>query len=200
MTAHYIHSVEEYKKTKKDLEDIYVMCADGRKIFIPCANIFLVKRDLIKANTYNPNNMPDTKKRSLQESILLAGFAYPVTTIYDDDLELFVIVDGFHRNLIAGYDFLGMEYVPITMLNLDISDRMMATILFNKARGFHQVDLDADVIRSLIEQGLTEEEISNKLGIELETVHRYKQLTGIAELFKNQNYSMSWEMKEIEND
>lgn len=200
MTAHYIHSVSEYKKIKKGLEDTYVMCEDGRKIFIPCANIFLTKRDLIKANTYNPNNMPDTKKKSLQESILLAGFAYPVTTIYDDDLELFIIVDGFHRNLIAGYDFLKMEYVPITILNLDISDRMMATILFNKARGFHQVDLDADVIRSLIEQGLTEEEISNKLGIDLETVHRYKQLTGIAELFKNQNYSMSWEMKEVKSD
>lgn len=58
---------------------------------------------------------------------------------------------------------------------------MLATVLFNKARGFHQVDLDADVIRALIEQGLTEDEIAEKLQIDLETVLRYKQLTGIAE-------------------
>jgi DNA invertase Pin-like site-specific DNA recombinase len=73
---------------------------------------------------------------------------------------------------------------------------MTATVQFNKARGVHQVDLDAEVIRALIEQGMGEEEIAAKLGIDEDTVHRYKQLTGIAELFKNTTYSTAWEMVE----
>lgn len=193
---HYIDSFNDYINIKDELQDIYIPSNMGN-IHIPCANVFLVKRDIVQANTYNPNSMPDTKRMSLQESILIAGFAYPITTIVDFDLEKFVIVDGFHRDLIAGYDYLNMERVPIETLKLNATDRMVATILFNKARGFHQVDLDAGVIRKLIEQGLNEDEISRKLGIDLETVHRYKQVTGIAELFKNQTYSKSWEMTEL---
>jgi hypothetical protein len=72
--------------------------------------------------------------------------------------------------------------------------RLAATAQFNKARGFHQVDLDADLVRALLEQGLTEEQVSEQLGLELEAVHRYKQLTGIAELFARADWSMAWEM------
>lgn len=193
-----IDTIEDYLKIKDTIEDVYIE-TDGQKIFVPCANLIIANRDLVQANTYNPNSMPDTKKKSLEQSILIAGFAYAITTIFDEDLGKFVIVDGFHRGLIAE-KYLKMEYIPIEVLSLSASDRMMATILFNKARGFHQVDLDAEVIRSLIDQGVEEDEISKKLGISLETVHRYKQVTGIASLFKNQNYSMSWGMKEIENE
>jgi len=77
---------------------------------------------------------------------------------------------------------------------------MAATVQFNKARGVHQVDLDADVIRALIEQGMSESDISIHLGIDEETVHRYKQITGVAELFKNTPYSASWEMVETDDD
>ena len=81
-------------------------------------------------------------------------------------------------------------------LDLDISQRMVATIMFNKARGMHSVDLDAEVIRKLIEGGMSEEDVASKLEIELDTVHRYKQLTGIINLFNKTPYSTSWEMQE----
>lgn len=63
----------------------------------------------------------------------------------------------------------------------------------------HQVDLDADVIRGLIGQGVSEEGIAVHLGLDLETIHRYKQLTGIADLFKNAQYSMSWSIVEVDD-
>lgn len=88
-----------------------------------------------------------------------------------------------------------MPIVPLDHLTPE--QRIMATWMFNKARGFHQVDLDAEIIRMLINQGVEEDEIATKLGIDPETVFRYKQVTGIVELFKNAQYSMSWEMKEI---
>jgi hypothetical protein len=52
-------------------------------------------------------------------------------------------------------------------------------------------------VQALAEQGMADEEISKHLGMELEEVYRLKQITGIAELFKNQTYSKSWEMVEV---
>ena len=46
---------------------------------------------------------------------------------------------------------------------------------------------------------MSEPDIAQRLGIDMETIHRYKQLTGVAELFKNSDYSMSWEMVETDD-
>lgn len=194
----FIDTPEQYEDFKSQQEQVFINGKRGRNVRVPCVNIALVRRELIIANTYNPNGMPDEKKDALEESIMLAGFSYPVATWWDNDLQKLVIVDGFHRWLIAGYDFLGIEYVPIVPLDfLTPEQRMMATWTFNKARGFHAVDLDAELIRKLIEQGVSEDDIAQKLGIDIETVYRYKQVTGIIALFQNTQYSMSWEMKEV---
>ncbi len=60
------------------------------------------------------------------------------------------------------------------------------------------LELDADLIRALIEQGMAEEEIAQHLGIDLDTVYRYKQVTGIAALFARAEYSLAWEMQEVD--
>ena len=196
----FINSIDQYLQIKDQMSPVFVQ-GKKIKIEIPCANTLVVNRDLVQANTYNPNNVSENKMDLLAQSIIDNGFAFPIVTIFDVDLGKFVIVDGFHRNLVAGYDYLGLSHVPIVVLSHDAAKRMVATIQFNKARGVHQVDLDADVIRSLIEQGMSEEDISTHLGIDLETIYRYKQLTGISELFKKVNYSMSWEMVDVkEND
>jgi hypothetical protein len=57
-----------------------------------------------------------------------------------------------------------------------------------------------DLVQALVEQGVPDEEIAQKLGMEIEEVFRLKQITGIAELFKNQIYSKSWEMMEVSDD
>ena len=75
---------------------------------------------------------------------------------------------------------------------------MAATVQFNRARGVHQVELMGDLVKSLTEQGLTDEEIAKHLGMEMEEVFRLKQITGIAELFKNQTYSKAWEMVDVD--
>lgn len=193
-----IETIGQYLAVREAMEPIVVQ-GKTHKIAIPCANTLVVKRELVIANTYNPNSVPDDKMDLLSQSIIDNGFAFPVVTIYDPDQQAFVIIDGFHRFMIAGYDYLGLPYIPIVVLDHDASKRMVATIQFNKARGVHQVDLDADVIRGLIGQGMSEEDISVHLGLDLETIHRYKQLTGIADLFKNAQYSMSWSIVEVDD-
>lgn len=189
-----IETIAQYLAVKR----LAPITVPGKKeqVRIPCANTLVVRRDLVQANTYNPNSVSDDKMELLRQSIIDNGFCFPVVVIYDPDLEKFVIIDGFHRYWISGPDWLDMPYVPVVVLDHDISKRMTATWQFNKARGVHQVDLDADLIRALIQQGMPEEQIAEHLGVDLDTVFRYKQVTGIAELFRGAAYSQSWEMVE----
>lgn len=168
---------------------------DG-EVAVPCMHVLLVRIELIEANDYNPNAVPGDKMELLRRSILDNGFCFPIVTVFDPDAGRFVIVDGFHRRLIGSKEWLDFDYLPVVVLGHGMAQRMAATVQFNKARGVHQVDLDAEVVRKLIEQGLTEEEVAARLGLELEAVHRYKQLTGVAALFQNADYSMAWEVVE----
>lgn len=189
---HYIDSVKQFLELKETLKTAYITSKKYGKIPVPCANTILVSCELIIANNYNPNFVSKDKMNLLKRSIRDNGFCFPIVTIFDEIEEKFVVIDGFHRKSMGDKAWLDLDYIPLVFIDHDISDRMYATVQFNKARGVHQVDLDADVIKALIQQGKTEDEISIHLGIDLETIHRYKQLTGITELFKNTDYSMPW--------
>jgi ParB-like chromosome segregation protein Spo0J len=166
---------------------------------LPCLDVQIVPIDQVQANNYNPNSVSSQNMTLLEESILSNGFCFAVVTVWDPDAEKYVIVDGFHRYLIFR-DYLEAKELPIIVLDHDISQRMAATVQFNRARGVHQVELMGDLVKALVEQGLPDEEIAKRLGMEAEEVYRLKQITGIAELFKNQIYSKAWEMVEVADD
>lgn len=189
-----VDTIEQFLDARSRFEPVYINSKTHGKVLVPCANVLLVNPELVVANNYNPNSVSDDKMELLKQSILDNGFAFPIVAIWDDELGSFIVIDGFHRRVIGGEYWLDFDYVPIAVLNHTMAQRLAATVQFNKARGVHQVDLDAEVIRALIGQGLSEEEITVKLGIDLDTVHRYKQITGVAELFKNTQYSTAWEM------
>ena len=169
------------------------------KIKLPCLNVVMVNIDRVQANSYNPNEVASNNMALLEESIMSNGFCFPVVTVYDPDIEKYVIVDGFHRYAIFR-DVLRAKEIPIIALEHSIAKRMEATVQFNRARGVHQVELMADLVKALVEQGVPDNEIAVKLGMELEEVFRLKQITGIAELFKNQQYSKSWVMMEVDEN
>lgn len=166
---------------------------------LPCMHVELAPAHKVRANNYNPNNVPRNNMELLLQSILDNGFCFPIVTIYDEEVDEYVIVDGFHRYTILK-DWLEVKQIPVVVLQHDIKKRMAATVQFNRARGVHQVELMGDLVRALIEQGAADEEIAKHLGMEAEEVYRLKQITGIAELFKNQPYSKAWEMVEVEED
>lgn len=173
-------------KTKKGDISLPVMCP------------ITVPRELVQANNYNPNNVSGNNMELLETSIINNGFCFAIVTVWDEDLGKFVIVDGFHRDTILDI-WLEAETIPIIVLDQTAAQRMEATVQFNRARGVHQVELMGDLVQALVEQGVPDEEISQKLGMEIEEVFRLKQITGIAELFKNQIYSRSWEMIEVDD-
>jgi ParB-like chromosome segregation protein Spo0J len=194
-----IDTLEDFRAARSALEPVYITSRTHGKILVPCVNTWLVRVELVVANAYNPNSVPPDRLQLLLQSILDNGFCFPVVAIWDDESEKFVIIDGFHRSLVVGTDWLDCDYIPVVLLAHDMSKRLAATWQFNKARGVHQVDLDADLIRRLVEQGLTDEQIGERLGVDLDTVYRYKQVTGVAALFQGATWSTAWEMRE-DND
>lgn len=165
-----------------------------------CMRVILVPWAEIVANNYNPNSVPPDKLELLAQSIADNGFCFPVVVIRDEERGVYVIVDGFHRWIVSGPEWLALDMVPVVVLPHSMAQRLSATWQFNKARGHHSVDLDAELIRALLGQGLSEAEVCARLGVDADTVHRYKQVTGIAALFARSPYSTAWSMVDDAND
>lgn len=176
-----------------------ILHSEKGEIKLPCFDVTLVDIDKVVANDYNPNNVSKNNMLLLEESIVHNGFCFPVVTIYDEQNDRYVIIDGFHRYTIFK-DYLKANHLPIIVLEHTLSKRMIATVQFNRARGVHQVELMSDLVKALIDNGLTDEEIAKYLGMEMEEVYRLKQITGVAELFKNQLYSPAWEMRDMDKN
>lgn len=150
----------------------------------------LVSIDDVYANDYNPNIVAAPEMKLLEISIKENGFCYPVAVIQDDNNK-YCIIDGFHRYTVAKN--LNLKKIPVVVLEHDIVKRISATIQFNRARGTHQVlDMSKIVIR-LINEGKSDDEIAEILGMEEDEVFRLKQLSGLKEAFKDKDFSNSWE-------
>lgn len=176
-----------------------VIQSEKGEIKLPCFDVVLVDIDKVVANDYNPNHVSVKNMQLLEESILSNGFCFPVVTIYDEKKDEYIIIDGFHRYTIFK-DYLKAKQLPVVVLDHDLSKRMIATVQFNRARGVHHVELMGDLVKTLAGDGITDEQIAVSLGMEMEEVYRLKQITGVAELFKNQLYSPAWEMKDMDKN
>lgn len=162
-----------------------------KKLEFPCMQPKLVSIDKVVANNYNPNKVAKPEMELLYKSILEDGLTMPVVTFYDDKIDKYVIVDGFHRYTIVK-DYFKSDVVAISVIEKDIKQRMASTVRHNRARGVHKVDLQADMVVDLLKKGWNDNNISKELGMTLEEVLRLKQQTGIAELFKDRTHSKSW--------
>ena len=115
----------------------------------------------------------------------------PIVTYYDDKIDKYVVVDGFHRYTIVK-DYFKSDVIAVTILKKDEKNLMASTVRHNRARGVHKVDLQADMVVDLIKKGWTDEQVSKHLGMTPEEVLRLKQVTGVKEVFKNRDFSRSW--------
>ena len=195
-----IDTMAEFIAIRPLIVPVYIISRVRGPILVPCMNTLLVRYDLVLENLYNPNSVSPDKLNGLAfESIPDNGMCFPVLVICDEEQVRFVIVDGAHRTRALGPDWLDCDYIPVVILPHDMSKRLAATWQFNKLRGHHQVDLDAELIRRMIEQGMSDECIAAKLTVDVDTVYRYKQVTGVAELFRNAEWSRAWEMREDED-
>lgn len=172
------------------------------KIDFPCLDTKLVPVDRIVANEYNPNKVAGPEMRLLELSIKLDGVTMPVVTYYDQERDLYEVVDGFHRFTVLR-DKLKSNVIPVSVIDKPINERMGSTIRHNRARGTHQIRSMSDIVVELSKEGWKDEDICSKLGMELDEVIRLKQISGLKDAFSNHRFSKSWEefrRKYYEND
>lgn len=152
----------------------------------------IVDIEMLFANDYNPNWMPETEMSLLGECILKYGFLFPLIVTWDEKKEKYRIIDGYHRY--EKLKQLGATRCSIVDLKLSYHDAVQLTVLMNRIKGMHQVERMSDLVVKLEGLGLTDEEICKNLGMEVEEYLRLKQQLGIAHSFRNHEFSKSWEV------
>jgi ParB-like chromosome segregation protein Spo0J len=162
----------------------------------PVYNVRAIPIEKLRANEYNPNRVAPPEMRLLYDSIKEDGYTMPIVVYYHEKDDMYEIVDGFHRySIMLRYpDIYEREngLVPCSVIEKPISERMASTIRHNRARGSHNVDLMSNIIAELSDMGKSNEWISEHLGMSMDEILRLKQITGIAALFKDQEFSKSW--------
>lgn len=165
----------------------------------PVSNVKWVPIEQVEANQYNPNSVAKNEMKLLYISIKNDGYTQPVVTIWDEERQKYVIVDGFHRytTMRLNKDLYDMNkgLLPIVVLNKDINERMAATVRHNRARGKHSITGMSGMVFSMLEQGCTDEQICNDLGMEPEELVKLKYVTGFAKLFENVEYKKAWQTR-----
>ena len=165
----------------------------------PVDRIRWVPIDMVQPNDYNPNSVAKVELGLLYTSILHDGYTQPVVTIWDETIQKYVIIDGFHRYFTCrnNQDIRDRNcgMLPIVVLDKPINDRMASTVRHNRARGKHSVDGMSNMVFQMLENGWSEAEICAELGMEAEEVLRLKHITGFSKLFENMQYKKAWESK-----
>lgn len=164
----------------------------------PVLGVQLVPLDQVVGNDYNPNKVAPPEMRLLELSIRKDGLTMPIVVADDaEGEERVVVVDGFHRTTVVKHcpDVRASTqgYMPIVRLNKSLEDRITATVRHNIARGTHQVELTAKLVTALRKHNWTNERIGKELGMDPDEVLRLKQITGLAEVFRDQDFSRAWE-------
>jgi ParB-like chromosome segregation protein Spo0J len=153
----------------------------------PAASPRLLATDTVEGNDYNPNRVADPELDLLEQSMRADGITMAVVVMPDG-----TVVDGFHRRTVAGAR-LGRRYIPCSVIDRPIADRMASTVRHNRARGKHQVELMAHLVRGMLELGWDDEKIANALGMSVEELLRLKQMVGAARLLAGEQYTRTWD-------
>lgn len=163
----------------------------------PVYNVKAIPIDKIRANSYNPNAVAPPEMKLLEVSIWEDGYTMPVVCYYLPSEDIYEIVDGYHRYTIlkTSKRIFAREkgLLPVVVIEKDESNRMASTIRHNRARGSHDVELMSNIVAELTKAGMSDTWILKHIGMDADELLRLKQITGLAELFKDQDFSNSWE-------
>ena len=158
----------------------------------PVSSVQWVEAGLVHANDYNPNSVAPPEMKLLELSIQSDGFTQPIV-VWETEAG-FEVIDGFHRHIVGKK--LGLTHLPVVIVNqhrTDKADRIASTIRHNRARGKHAVNAMSDIVQELARRNWSDAKIAKELGMEPDEVLRLKQISGLAEMFADRDFSEAWE-------
>ena len=114
---------------------------------------------------------------------------------------------GFHRNRV-GRECIDVRqrvhgYLPCAVINAEKQekgDRIASTIRHNRARGKHAVSAMSEIVVELKRRNWSDEKIAKQLGMDTDEILRLTQITGLAEMFSDQEFSNSWDIDDAVED
>lgn len=198
---------QEIKKAFESSSDQMAFLAELRKFLHeisplkdqPIDHVRWVPIEQVEANDYNPNSVAKVEMGLLYTSILHDGYTQPIVTIFDEERNKYVIVDGFHRYFTCktNADIRQRNHgmLPIVVIEKDINDRMASTVRHNRARGKHSIDGMSSMVFSMLDNGWEDAAICNELGMEPEELLKLKHVTGFSKLFEDTEYKKAWKTK-----
>jgi ParB-like chromosome segregation protein Spo0J len=171
----------------------------------PVDCVLWVPAEQVEGNIYNPNKVAPPEMKLLELSIKNDGYTQPIV-VYSEG-EGYTVVDGFHRHRVGKESKVVRKrvkgYLPVTTIRPDregYSDRVAATIRHNRARGKHQVQAMSEIIQDLAKRNHSDEWIARELGMDADEVLRLKQISGLAEMFADRDFSEAWEIEAVEEE
>jgi ParB-like chromosome segregation protein Spo0J len=170
----------------------------------PVDCVIWVKAETVEANEYNPNRVAPPEMKLLELSIDADGYTQPIVVFPENGGH--TVVDGENRHRV-GKESKKVQrrvkgYLPVTIIRPSregYEDRVAATIRHNRARGKHQVALMSDIVQELTRRNWSREKIGRELGMDDDEVLRLQQISGLAEMFANREFSQAWEIEGEQN-
>lgn len=185
-TRQYLHDISPFKNEPVDF-------------------VKWIKSDLVVANDYNPNKVAPPEMQLLEVSIMNDGYTQPVVTFPKTETEV-EVVDGFHRTRVSKESKVVRSrvfgYTPTVIIRKeqsDKNDRIASTIRHNRARGKHQVDAMSEIVLELKARNWKNERIARELGMDQDEILRLCQITGLSDIFKDDDFSKAWESDDTVN-
>jgi len=162
----------------------------------PVYNVKAIPIEKIRANSYNPNHVAEPEMKLLEVSIWEDGYTMPVVCYYIPEEDIYEIVDGYHRYTVLKTSQRIFErekgMLPVVVIDKDLDNRMASTIRHNRARGTHSVELMSNIVSELTQAGMSDAWIMKHIGMDPDELLRLKQITGIAALFADREFSEAW--------
>lgn len=172
----------------------------------PVDCVIWVKSEEVEANDYNPNSVAPPEMKLLEHSILEDGYTQPIVTWENPDKPgQYEVIDGFHRNRVGKESKEVKERImgrlPVVIIRdsqTGKNDRIASTIRHNRARGKHKIESMSDIVIELTRRNWSEDKIAKNLGMDEDEVLRLKQITGLAEMFSDKDFSKAWDIESFD--
>ena len=148
----------------------------------------------VVAISCNPNVDAPPRMKLLERSIWEDGYTMPCVCYYDAERDRYELVDGFLRYLVLKTSKRIYErergLLPVAVIEKELSNRMASTIRHNRARGTHNVELMSEIVAELTRANMSDQWIMRHIGMDRDELLRLKQITGLADLFADKEFSL----------
>ena len=159
-----------------------------------------IYNDEVIANDYNPNKVAPPEMELLEISIMNDGYTQPIVTWPNKDKDKIEVIDGFHRHRVGKESKIVNKrvqgFLPTVIIRKEQeskNDRIASTIRHNRARGKHQINAMSEIVIELKNRNWTNQRVAKQLGMDEEEVLRLCQISGLENIFNDNDFSKAWE-------